>query len=334
MLKKQFGKIVFSLFFSISVLLFIGSIYQLSVTKIDDERFPTPGYLVDVGGYQLHFTLTGQKGPVVILDAGLGCNCLDWALVQPELSKFTRAVAFDRAGYGWSDAGPSPRTAKQIVEELHLMLKAADLPAPYILVGHSFGGINARLFAQEYPEEVLGLVLVDASHEELLKKMPFIPYKSVKTILKFLSIFAPTGIHRLLIPSLFGNDFSCYPEGLLALRKAKQNQVKTIKAAYNELRAFKKSLRQIDKQNLSLKEKPIYVISAGIVDPMIGFNEEKAKKFEQIWASLQRELAQKSSLGKLIVAEKSGHMIHWNEPELIVNAVQAIIKDQIVFSDK
>jgi pimeloyl-ACP methyl ester carboxylesterase len=148
--------------------------YQAIASARNARRFPPPGKLVDVGGYRLHIHSTGDggPGPTVVLDAGwLDCS-LNWCLVQPEVAKFARVCAYDRAGMGWSDVGPLPRDSRQIVRELHMLLKNAGVPGPYVLVGHSFGGGNVRLFAHEYPQEVAGLVLVDSVAEDQWPRLP------------------------------------------------------------------------------------------------------------------------------------------------------------------
>lgn len=118
---------------------------------------------VDVGGYKLRVRIAGKGGPAVVFDAGLGDSSDTWDWVAPEVARFTRTVAYDRAGLGRSQAGPSPRTSQTIVGELHTLLAAAHVQGPYILVGHSFGGLNVQLFASRYPDEVLGLLLIDAT---------------------------------------------------------------------------------------------------------------------------------------------------------------------------
>ncbi|MGH9331314.1 MAG: alpha/beta fold hydrolase, partial [Vicinamibacterales bacterium] len=127
--------------------------------------FP-PGRLIDVGGYRLHLNGTGAGRPTVVLDAALGGSSVSWALVQPEVARFTRVCSYDRAGFGWSDAGPMPRTVGRIVGELRTLLDRAGEPSPYVLVGHSFGGLVLRVFAARYPADVAGLVLVDPAHPE------------------------------------------------------------------------------------------------------------------------------------------------------------------------
>ena len=121
---------------------------------------------IDVGGYKLNFHCDGEGAPTVVLDAGAGDTLETWDWVVPDVKKFTRVCAYDRAGLGKSDRGPTPRTSAQIAVELHALLRRAGILPPYVLVGHSFGGLNMRLYASRYPGEAVGLVLVDATPEE------------------------------------------------------------------------------------------------------------------------------------------------------------------------
>jgi pimeloyl-ACP methyl ester carboxylesterase len=119
-----------------------------------------------VGGYRLHLHCSGAGFPVVVFDAALGGSSISWTLVQPRIAALTRACAYDRAGFGWSDAGPMPRTAGLIARELLALLDRAGEPPPYVLVGHSFGALVVRLFAARHPELTAGLVFVDPAHPE------------------------------------------------------------------------------------------------------------------------------------------------------------------------
>ena len=131
-----------------------------------------PGRVYDVGGHRLHLLVAGSGDPPVVLEAGgLGWS-LDWYPVIERLSQDTTVCAYDRAGYGWSEPGPSPRTSERIAAELHDLLTVARIRPPYLLVGASFGGHTVRLFAHHHPEEVCGVVLIDARHEELDARMP------------------------------------------------------------------------------------------------------------------------------------------------------------------
>jgi pimeloyl-ACP methyl ester carboxylesterase len=138
-----------------------GLLYQLLGVRRDAVRCPPPGRLVKAGAQRLHVYETGEGDPTVVLEAGISATICNWQRIQPEIAKFTRVLSYDRAGLGWSDRARTPRTASQIVEELHEMLLTADVPPPYVLVGHSFGGIVARLYTMRYPGEVAGIVLVD-----------------------------------------------------------------------------------------------------------------------------------------------------------------------------
>ena len=127
-------------------------------------RFPPPGRMVDIGGRKLHLQISGapsRTAPVVVLEAGLAATSLSWATVQPLIAEFAQVASYDRAGLGWSDDAAASSTARNAAEDLRLLLERADLPGPYILVGHSFGGLIVRLFQQLHPDRVAGLVLVD-----------------------------------------------------------------------------------------------------------------------------------------------------------------------------
>src|SRR5215208_3427476 len=139
--------------------------YQAIATELAERAYPAPGEMVDVGGYSLHINCVGQDSPTVVLDAGSGGFSAHWVRVQREVSGTTRVCAYDRAGMGWSEMGPDPRDAKQITSELHTLLSKAGIEGPYVLVGHSFGGMDMQTYTARYPNEVAGLVLVDSSTE-------------------------------------------------------------------------------------------------------------------------------------------------------------------------
>src|ERR671938_464341 len=162
---RAIGRTLAALVGLIVVLGLVGASYEAIAAAGDARRYPSPGQLVDVGGYRLHIQCVGTGSPTVVLDAGLGGSSLDWSLIQPELGRTTRVCAYDRAGMGWSDAGPQPRTPRQIADELHTLLTNAGIAGPYVLVGHSLAGKNVRLFTIAHPDQVAGMVLVDARSE-------------------------------------------------------------------------------------------------------------------------------------------------------------------------
>src|SRR5213082_131637 len=185
-------------------LLLLGLSYQAIASALDASHYPPPGKLVDIGGYRLHINCTGTGSPTVILDAGLGGTSLDWSKIQPAVARFTRVCSYDRAGYGWSDTGPGPRTSQQIVKELHLLLVHGQISGPYLLVGHSVGGLNMRLYAYRYPQEVAGMVLLDTTSEHQFAQFgtypPYFPPQQVSAgeqQLMLLRGAAPFGVVRL-----------------------------------------------------------------------------------------------------------------------------------------
>ena len=141
----------------------VGYIYEPLAEAADAKAYPPPGELVDVGGYRLHIHCTGTGSPTVVIEAGLGDWSTSWGgVVQPEVAKTTRVCTYDRAGLGWSDAAPGPSDAAQFAKELHTLLQNANVPGPYVMVGHSLGGLIVRVFAHDYASEVAGVVLVDS----------------------------------------------------------------------------------------------------------------------------------------------------------------------------
>ena len=119
------------------------------MADVKGSRRP-PGRFIDVGGFRLHLYATGEGAPVVVFDAALAGSSISWTFVQPAVARFARACAYDRAGFGWSEGGPMPRTAGRIADELRVLLDRAGEPPPYLLVGHSFGGFVTRIFAAKY----------------------------------------------------------------------------------------------------------------------------------------------------------------------------------------
>jgi pimeloyl-ACP methyl ester carboxylesterase len=162
---RRIGMALLGLIVVLLALAVAGAIYQAIATERAERAYPPPGEMVDVGGYSLHINCVGQGSPTVVLDAALGDFSAQWVRVQREVSGTTRVCAYDRAGMGWSEIGPEPRDAKQITGELHTLLSKADIEGPYVLVGHSFGGMYMQTYAARYPDEVAGVALVDSSTE-------------------------------------------------------------------------------------------------------------------------------------------------------------------------
>lgn len=149
----------------------LGATYQTVTSYADEKKFPAPGQLVDVGGYRLHIYCVGSGSPTVILDSANMGTVSDWVWIQPEVAKTTRVCAYDRADSGWSDLSPRPNDTRQNAEALHTLLKNAGESAPFILVGHSFGGLYVRMYAEMYPDEVAGVVFIEGTLPDGLKTL-------------------------------------------------------------------------------------------------------------------------------------------------------------------
>jgi len=153
------------------VLAIAGVIYQTAATESDQRKYPPPGVLVNVGGYKMHIYCMGEGSPTVILDSANMGTVSNWAWIQPELAKSTRVCAYDRADSGWSDLSPQPNNTKQNAEALHTLLTNANIADPYILVGHSFGGLYVRMFAEMYPDEIAGMVFIEGTLPDGLNRL-------------------------------------------------------------------------------------------------------------------------------------------------------------------
>jgi pimeloyl-ACP methyl ester carboxylesterase len=155
-LRSWLGRIARGAAVLIVVAVVSGILYQNVLLARDRRAHPMPGQLIGVGNYRMHIYCTGQGDPPVILDSGPGDSYMAWHNVQPEIARFVSVCSYDRAGMGYSEPSPRPRTSRVFAEELHELLHAARVAPPYILVGHSFGGFDVRVFASRYRSETAG----------------------------------------------------------------------------------------------------------------------------------------------------------------------------------
>ncbi|MBI1280561.1 MAG: alpha/beta fold hydrolase [Anaerolineaceae bacterium] len=295
-------------------------------------QYPPLGQMVDVGGYRLHINCQGTGSPTVIMEAGLGEPSLNWALVQPKVSTTTRVCVYDRAGLGWSDKSPKPRTANIMIEELHTLLKNASIEGPYVMVGHSTGGMLVRFYAHTYPTEVVGMVLVDSQHEEQFERLAPTIQQSLKAMfaqsnqtLPLYRILINSGISVLVpaVAALADNPKLPSParETFTALAIS---DPKFIEAQAAEQDAIFDSLEVVRAAHITtLGNIPLVVLYRGIDDdPTPSLTPEENK---QRWLSLQTELAALSPQGKLVLADKSGHHIQLDQPDLVIDAIEQVL---------
>lgn len=274
---------------AIVILALAGAAYQAVATAIDTRSYPPPGQLIKVGDHRLHIHCMGDGSPTVILESAMPGASANWGWVQPDVARATRVCAYDRAGMGWSDPGPEPRDAHQIANELHALLENAGLDGPYILVGHSLGGLYARDYAAQYPETVAGMVLVDATHPDLWTHLP--PELALPDE-QTLAIFPPMamiGVTRFYTPFPVDPDL---PEQQRAELAALQPTVKTTTAIAAELRAIPATTEQVRAAG-DLGDIPLLVLTAG--DAYSQLSPELAAPAKQAWVALQDDLVTLSS---------------------------------------
>ena len=292
---------------------------------------PPPGRLIDAGGHRLHLLAAGGGSPTVVFEAGGASWSLDWHLIQTEVAQFTSTCSYDRAGFGWSDPGPRPRTSEQITTELHTALAAAGITKPYVLVGASFGGHTVRLYARHYPDEVVGIILLDARHESLNARMPPAWQQAELAgarMYRFMHAAARIGVLNLL-GKLAGEQVAPpvvrkLPPEIQPVYLAVGFQPKYFESNLDELDAVAESDRQLSAAG-GLGSLPLTVIRHGIPDLFARMPAEQAQQAEQVWQELQAELVRLSSNGRLLVAEHSGHAIQVDQPDLVVEAIRQMV---------
>jgi pimeloyl-ACP methyl ester carboxylesterase len=281
---------------AILVVAVVALVYEALTERNERHRSPPPGQLVDVGGYRLHLLVMGdgQPGPTVILDSGMVSFSSNWAWVQPEVAKVAPAVAYDRAGLGWSDPGPNPRDAEQSARELHTALERVGIAGPLVLAGHSYGGLAVRSFAALYPDEVAGMVLVDGSHPDQWARFGLsskvLGYGNLAS-----SVVARFGVFRL-----FDKEYKLLADGLPP-------------RAYAELMAFGRTPRALATAgNAALawdaRTRPQVNVAGGLGDrPLIVLSVTEQPRMGDKLTAMQAELPGLSSQSRHITVEGAYH---------------------------
>src|SRR6476620_8715334 len=282
---------------SVVVAAFAGTGYQWLATLKDLAATPPPGRLVDIGAHRLHLWCTGDGAPAVILDTGLGGTSSDWGFVQPDVARFTRVCSYDRAGMGYSDAGPSPRTARRIASELAELLARSGIGRPVVLVGAAIAGFDVRVFASDYAERAAGLVLVDASHEDQAHEVP--------PMARFVPLLSTIGALRLFGVS-FGQRIESLAPSVRPFARATRFRAAGYQTAADEIIHVRESASEVRSSRRKLTI-PVLVVTGG-------------RGADENWRQLQRDQASLSERGCLMIAEQSGHVVAIDQPEVVVEA--------------
>lgn len=293
----------------------LGLAYEAVSDIVDLRRFPAPGQMVDMGEYALHLHCTGQGAPTVLLEAGLGGGVNTWPFVQPEVAKATRVCSYDRSGYSWS-GGTTPQSGAESVARLHDLLQRAGESGPYVLVGHSLGGLYGQLYAMTYPAEVSGMVLVEARHQEYAERLADAGHESghgPSVVESLIPVLNRLGVVRLvhqlgLIPGV-----PDLPPGMMEI-SYRPASLASVRAEHRILTKVEEEVRAA---NVALGEWPLVVVTR---DPAVVQSNDST-----IWLETQRQFLRLSSNSKLVEAKGSGHMVPYENPTVVTEAILEVV---------
>jgi pimeloyl-ACP methyl ester carboxylesterase len=281
-------------------------------SSVLEKRYPPPGPMIPVGDHRMLLYCTGNGSPTVVIEPGMGVDWVSWWRVIPKLAESTRVCVYDRAGYGWSEAGPMPRTAGRIADELHSLLSNAHAGGPYILAAFSFGGYIARIYASRFPESLSGVVLVDPSIEDEEGSQPNSPHAR-----HILELVPPLGTARLARLYKGENDL---PAEIADLPPAFRNRY-LIASSLVQLRTERNEFDNVVESAAEAhaavfpRQLPLTVITAMLPRPA------ETPGVLSLRRESQGRLARSSIFGRQILAENSGHTVSLDQPNLIVDAI-------------
>ena len=324
---------------ALSTLAFCGTPWRVIAAQQQDALYTKPGHLVPAGDTRLNLYCTGSGSPAVVFDSGWEDWAPVWTIVQPQVAKFTRVCSYDRAGAGFSDAGPMPRSSLRIAEELRSALHNGGIQGPYILVGHAFGGYNVRTFAQQYMDETAGLVLVEAdiggddAHEgdtmytgslrrcrdaiasgKPLPMQPSRPGRPERTCAQ--------QFFRGLPERVWSDELNA---SLLNLARTKTAMYE---AYISEMQETPADARWLEQHNRSLGARPIRVLSTGYhaigsIDPARPKTPEQ-QKYEDHVAREQAKWLALSSNAKQLFTDKSSEYVPFDQPDFVIDAIHDV----------
>ena len=301
-------------------------VYHRIASRRERRLHPPTGELVAIEGTRLHVVSRGRGTPTVVLDSALAGSSLSWSEIQPRLAELTRVVSYDRAGFGWSDASPAPRTVENMVEELDQLLANADVEAPYVLVGHSYGGWIVQLYASRYRKNVAGVVLVDTPHPREWMNPDRLQASRVARgarLARRAAWWARFGLMRLMfllehvgvgVLSEHGRIAELLGKTPAAIRSQLRTfwvQPSSLEALASQIENAPASAAMVSEETSDFGDMPLVVLTAANPD---------AKRLDD-----QLQTTALSRAGRHVVARRSGHWIPLEEPDLIVDAVRDVV---------
>lgn len=327
----------FAIAIGIAALLVVcGIIYQTLGSRSDRRRFPAPGRLIDVGDHRLHLYEKGS-GASVVLESGISASSLNWRRVQNEVATFARVCSYDRSGLGWSDLCEQPCTPMALARQLHALLRAAQIPAPYILVGHSFGGLIVRAFATEFRNETAGLVLVDpldpAEWTPITEQQQRMIAHGIRLSRRG-ALAARLGVVRFCLNLLLAGNRLLPRAAAKAwsgraaevtdriggqVRKMPEETWPLVACHWKQPKCFEGMARHFECLAQSIVEASDLPILDLSITMLVGAQNEHPTD--------QREYARRiSTKTEVVMAEQSGHWIQLDEPDFVVNAIREMVE--------
>src|SRR5580704_1408598 len=328
----------------IALIVAAGWLYQVLGTARDRRRFPQPGRFVDIGGRKLHLVESGEGNPTVILEAGIAASCLNWTSVQAEIAQFTRVCSYDRASLGWSDEAGSARTITRAVDDLDAMIAAAGIQAPFVLTGHSFGGLLVRCYAARFPERISGLVLLDPLAAGEWLRPSEAQWKTLRQGAKLSrrgAVLARFGVVRFglwllagglrLIPQLVaraassGTGESAISRLVREVRKMPPETWPVVRAHWCQPKSFLGMASYLESLPESAREASLCgELPARIPVTILSATNSGATQLTE-----RDGIAQHASHGRHTIAAKSGHWVHFDDPELVIQAIREMVENHV-----
>jgi pimeloyl-ACP methyl ester carboxylesterase len=312
---------------AIALLCFAGFVYNTVAGKRLARAHPVPGIFYTIDGRRMHIDCTGKGSPTVILESGIGDDWLIWQAVQPELSEVSRVCSYDRFGLGWSEPSSGPRDAVSVARQLHTLLILAHIEGPLLLVGHSGGGLYVRAFAAIYPNNVVGLVLVDATSTKLFQAIP----GAVETAsqrrtrhreARWRAFEEAIGWTRLT--GGCGPDVPPPLNRFAVLDAAEECRSTYETSSIAERDEMQRSAEEVD--NLACCARlPILIISQDPDRDQPGWGPQNMAD-KRLWGDLQEQMTSLSPCARRIIAKSSGHHVMVDRPEVIVRNVKALLQ--------
>lgn len=299
----------------IALLITIGSLFQAGMSYKELAMYAPPGKLIDIDGHKMHLYAAGTGSPSVLLTTGSGTPCAytDYFFIQQDLQKTTRTISYDRPGFGWSEPTDIPRTIDNQVNDLHALLNKAGEKPPYVLVGHSLASLEVIRFAQVYPDEVAGIVLIDGGNPSFYAEYN---ERSALTLNISFSFIKNTGLARAfgslgLFPPIVGQNerYSHLPKEIRRIDKSMFYNTLGNKYNRNSLKNINENAKKVIKGG-TLGKLPLIILTAG-----------KDRK----WIASQMELKVWSIDSKQKFIRNATHSIHWSAPDIVLDSIKELL---------